>query len=517
MDVLSQINDLFDEIPSSPVEEEVKESIDVKKAPMGKVVKDFYKSDAPQFKGKSKKKKQEMAVAAKLQSENQKFNTYEERLMGTVVNQISTHSRPHGELKEVPQLDEERFKNLEIQLLQVKQLFHEATMVSGIGQGGDGQTPGSGEVKLARLDDVSTDNLQDGNSLIWDSTSGKFVPGAAGGGTGPAVDRLVAGVGIDLDPPGGIGIVQITLDANLNDLNDVTGVPTTTGDLLVWSGTSWAIGTIGTSQVQLTNPQNIPYYGGLTGPMTTQEDANHAFSELIESLDSRVDTLETATTPGTFLGLIDCTQAANEPDTATLNKGDYYIHQGASGALWNVGDNVDDGNQVIWNGTAWNITGTVTSLSQLGDTDVDSPQTGEFLVYDEADDKWHNEAVNIPLVTVDTIEPNTGNEKDGDFWFDSANEILYIYSTVWTKAGGGGSVAIAGSPPAGAASGDMYVDTDQWVLYVFDGTSSTWVGLTNNGLSSSSANVVTGDELKSIAASATDFADFQAKIAAFDF
>ena len=180
MDILSQIDDLFDELPKPPEEPkvEVKEAIDVKKASMGEVVKDFRKSKAPQFKGKSNKKKQEMAVAAKLQAEEPKkvqkeqFNTYQERLMGTVVNQIATHSRPHGELKEVPQLDEERFKNLETQLLQVKQLFHEATMVSGIGQGGDGQTPGSGVVKFFDLDDVTVDDqLLPGQGIIWDGDS----------------------------------------------------------------------------------------------------------------------------------------------------------------------------------------------------------------------------------------------------------------------------------------------------------------------------------------------------------
>ena len=36
---------------------------------MGEVIKDFYKSDAPQFKGKSKKKRREMAIAAKLATE----------------------------------------------------------------------------------------------------------------------------------------------------------------------------------------------------------------------------------------------------------------------------------------------------------------------------------------------------------------------------------------------------------------------------------------------------------------
>lgn len=45
------------------------EKMDLAKAPMGDVVKDFYKSDAPQFKGKSKKERQKMAIAAKLTAE----------------------------------------------------------------------------------------------------------------------------------------------------------------------------------------------------------------------------------------------------------------------------------------------------------------------------------------------------------------------------------------------------------------------------------------------------------------
>ena len=45
------------------------EKINLKKADMGDVVKDFYKSDAPQFKGKSKEKRREMAIAAKLEAE----------------------------------------------------------------------------------------------------------------------------------------------------------------------------------------------------------------------------------------------------------------------------------------------------------------------------------------------------------------------------------------------------------------------------------------------------------------
>ena len=49
-----------------------KEGINVKKADMGDVVDDFYKSDAPQFKGKSKTKRRQMAIAAKLSADEDK-------------------------------------------------------------------------------------------------------------------------------------------------------------------------------------------------------------------------------------------------------------------------------------------------------------------------------------------------------------------------------------------------------------------------------------------------------------
>jgi len=42
----------------------------ISKMDMGDVIKDFYKSDAPQFKGKSKKKRRQMAIAAKLATES---------------------------------------------------------------------------------------------------------------------------------------------------------------------------------------------------------------------------------------------------------------------------------------------------------------------------------------------------------------------------------------------------------------------------------------------------------------
>lgn len=64
------MGEAFEEIGGTLLEVvELDEKIDMKKADMGDVVKDFYKSDAPQFKGKSKTKRREMAIAAKLQAE----------------------------------------------------------------------------------------------------------------------------------------------------------------------------------------------------------------------------------------------------------------------------------------------------------------------------------------------------------------------------------------------------------------------------------------------------------------
>jgi hypothetical protein len=50
-------------------EQQVDEKMDLAKYDMGDVVKDFQKSDAPQFDGKSDKKRQQMAVAAKLEAD----------------------------------------------------------------------------------------------------------------------------------------------------------------------------------------------------------------------------------------------------------------------------------------------------------------------------------------------------------------------------------------------------------------------------------------------------------------
>ena len=492
----TDITDLTEALTETSVE--VQEAIDIKKADMGEVIKDFRQSDAPQFKGKSKKKKQQMAIAAKLNTES-----YEERLMNTVMSQITKNAKNENlQLKEVPELNEERIKNIETQLIQVRQLFHEATMVSGIGQGGDGQTPGSGEVRLARLDDVDLEGIAHGDTIIWDSVGGNFVPGSggAGGATQFGVDRIIAGTGIDIDPVGGIGSVEIIVDLALEELRNVNGTPTN-GDLLIYDNGDWDVGKLKDEDIVISDPDSI----NDAGNVLDQAGANAYFGSTLEGHEDRIDALENATIPGTFLGVIDATDPLNEPtDTSVLNKGDYYIHDGATGTLWGStepdAETIEDGNQIIWDGTNWMVVSTVSTLAQLGDTDVDSAGTGDFLVYDDGTGIWSAETVDIPNVTVGPIQPNTGEEQEGDFWYDNDNGILYIYDSVWVVAGSdnaGANVQISALPPDTPApeEGDLWVSDDNWALYIFDG--NNWVALTNNGLvgGDSGTGFITGAEL----------------------
>ena len=146
--------------------------------------------------------------------------------------------------------------------------LREATLVSGIGQGGDGQTPGSGVVFLSELDDVNIDGISNGDSIIWNENLGGFVPGAGGSGGGGSTINLVAGTGIDITDDGA-GTTTISLAA-------------------------------ATSQLSLVDPVDTGFrYSGSTIPvelLTTQEDANKYFAQAIDDIDGRVTSIETGGT-----------------------------------------------------------------------------------------------------------------------------------------------------------------------------------------------------------------------------
>ncbi len=87
----------------------------------------------------------------------------------------------------------ERIDHLNSQMSILRNVVTESSgrnMVSGIGQGGDGQTPGSGEVRLQKMDDVEMGEIEPGQTLCWDpdlnNGTGGFYPcdpGTGGGGS----------------------------------------------------------------------------------------------------------------------------------------------------------------------------------------------------------------------------------------------------------------------------------------------------------------------------------------------
>ena len=81
---------------------EIDEKIDLKKADMGEVIKDFRKSDAPQFQGKTKEKKRQMAIAAKLDAEDSmKEETEEEKKKRELIARTKDHDdKRDGKLAE---------------------------------------------------------------------------------------------------------------------------------------------------------------------------------------------------------------------------------------------------------------------------------------------------------------------------------------------------------------------------------------------------------------------------------
>jgi len=86
-------------------------------------------------------------------------------------------------------------------------------------------------------------------------------------------------------------------------------------------------------------------------------------------------------------------------------------------------------------------------------------------------------------VTVSATAP--ASPVNGDLWWDTVNEGLFMYYTgvdpaEWIVAGGGGggaSVTISSTAPADPTAGDMWWDSDNGNLYIYydDGTSQQWV------------------------------------------
>lgn len=217
--------------------------------------------------------KEEYLGSTEAEIVDQKPATPIDAMANSLSNYVSllNKNRVNEDLVKTP--EEQRFDKIEQRLEKMSRSIVENTIVSGIGQGGDGQTPGSGEVKLNRLDDVDMEGLEDGQSLVWDRYEGKWKPGSGGG------DVIVSPY-----PPTGDHIEIGDLWFNEGDLT-----------LNIWTGDEWVTvnGATNTREVELVNalPVARQVYADLTGIVIdpsdyqTQEDYNILVAKMIQELD----------------------------------------------------------------------------------------------------------------------------------------------------------------------------------------------------------------------------------------
>ena len=89
------------------------EKLNLKKADMGEVIDDFYDSDAPQFKGKSKEKRRQMAIAAKLQADEERACWKSHKKVGMKMKggKLVNDCRPKNEAIDLKKKSSERKLN----------------------------------------------------------------------------------------------------------------------------------------------------------------------------------------------------------------------------------------------------------------------------------------------------------------------------------------------------------------------------------------------------------------------
>ena len=199
-----------------------------------------------------------------------------------VVDQMDTYSQSLSRsLKDVEKVkvmteEEMRISSLESRLTQISNRLSESTLVSGIGMAGGGSnSPGSGEVMLSRLDDVTISLVAGaGDALVWNGSDGWTTAPVVG--VGGAVTGVTAGTGISItgsiDQGSGsfAGDIEVSLNANTQEILLTTAQ--------------------GTPPPFIASVQNeFPRID--IGYLETQEDANQTFGDLIIAVHDEVEQL----------------------------------------------------------------------------------------------------------------------------------------------------------------------------------------------------------------------------------
>ncbi len=182
--------------------------------------------------------------------------------------------------------------------------------------------------------------------------------------------------------------------------------------------------------------------------------------------------------PATYLldlsaqeGTLKVFQEADEPDTAGLADGSVWINT-TSGVL-----------SVLKSG-AWVEASTSTRVYS-GSTAPDTPLEGD-LWYDTGDGElkrytgtqWVGVSATSNITVYDQSgEPDTGGLDDGSLWYETDTGFLWVLRNGnWVQTANTNNTYRRTNAPSGATIGDFWYDTNDRILYRYDGSDWDFVG-----------------------------------------
>jgi len=346
--------------------------------------------------------------------------------------------------------------------------------------------------------DLTTTPIADGNTLVWNASSGTFIPG----------DHAISAVGYsndydDLDNKPTLSTVAGTGDYNdlINtptvpaSIDDLTDVDTSTsapldGQSLVWSSTTskWrpvtvSGGTGGGSSLVPT--QDTAPVGPADGQLWYDTDSGTLFVYYDDGSTAQWVQVANPSSGGTVsIYLNDLHNVDTETNPAADGQA---LIWDAANSMWIPGDSFSE--------TDFNTAFGIKSIGGLGDVDLATtpPADGDTLVWDGINSKF------VPGAgggggggaSITTSETAPTEPVEGDMWFNSATFALFLYyndgdSTQWVQindaggAAGNGLVQISSTPPANPSSGDLwYDDASTGTLLIYNG--EVWVSTADGG------------------------------------
>ena len=238
--------------------------------------------------------------------------------------------------------------------------------------------------------------------------------------TGNYVSRVSGGTGISVNfTPGENVGASVSLNATIDQLNDVTAPSPSSGDFLKWNGSAWV-----NDSIDLGTDTTGNYMVGVTaGTGISVTHTPGEGSTATVGLNATLDDLSNVTVTGASAG-----------NVLTFN-----------GSIWTAASAGGGGASVT-------VSDTPPASPTVGDLWFESDTTRTYVYYDSF---WVEVGSTGAGATTSDTAPT--NPVQGQFWFNSLNGATYVYyGTVWLEVG---AVPVNTLLSTIQAKGDLLVGT----------------------------------------------------------